>query len=148
MPSIGTLATSSLGTVAVGIAVTDTSLEVTFTGLDRLWALSTGVSIPLDQIVSARTVNRVGAVARLRWRLAGAYWPGLVCAGHFSLHSRAGRALACVYRAPTVLEVTTRLWRPHLVLLQHADAEAVAVRLSAVVAAATVAHGDSTDDVR
>ena len=107
--------------MAVHAEVTEQAFEVRLSGWDMIWSLSRRVSIPFDEITSARVVPRRDAVKRLRWRLGGTAVPGLVTAGHYSIRGEDGRALACIYRDREVLEVATTRWRPRLILLQHPD---------------------------
>jgi hypothetical protein len=112
--------------MAVRAVVTDTSFDVTLTGWDAVWSLRRHASIPLDDVVSAKVIDRKEAVNDLRWRLGGTYWPGAVCCGNYSLRTKDGRGLACFYRDSEVLEVRTALTKPRLVLLQLPDRHDIA----------------------
>lgn len=107
--------------MTVTAVVSDESFDITLSGWHRVVALRHELSIPLDAIRSAAVVSRVDALARLRWRLGGIHVPRVASAGHFTLRDGPGRVFASVYRDPEVLEVTTTLDRPHVVVLQHPD---------------------------
>ncbi len=116
--------------MAVNVAIAGGTFEVTLTGFDAVWALRRHLVVALGDLTGASVVPRAEAIRQLRWRIGGTYWPGSVCAGHYTLRSRQGRAFASVYRDPEVLEVRTRLRRPHVILLQHPDREALASALA------------------
>jgi hypothetical protein len=107
--------------MAVTAVVGDDVFDVTLTGWDKVWSLRGRLTIPIDAITGARVVPRREAIRQLRWRVGGTYWPGGVCAGRYTLRDGPGRAFACLYRDDEVLEVTTRLDSPRLILLQHPD---------------------------
>lgn len=108
------------------VFVYDDSVDVTIAGLDSVLSLSSGVTLSMDDIVSARVISFTEAMAGLGWRVAGTYWPrgfGLgIATGHYSVPGRKGaRQLWCVYTDNEVLEIQTRLERPTRVVLQVPD---------------------------
>jgi hypothetical protein len=110
----------------VHVFVYDDSVDVNIGGLDSLLALSNGVSLSMDDIVSARVIAFDEARAGLGWRLGGTYWPrgfGLgIATGHYAVPGRKGaRQLWCVYTDSELLEIQTRLERPTRVVLQVPD---------------------------
>jgi hypothetical protein len=107
--------------MAVRAVVSDQSFDITLSGFDMVWALRRRLSVPIADIRTARLVPRDAARAQLRWRLGGAFVPGRVYTGRYSLRDGPGRAFASVYRDPEVLEVTTRLDDPRVIVLQHPD---------------------------
>jgi hypothetical protein len=108
--------------MSVDVYVHPDTVDITFGGLDRLWALKDRLILPMDEITSARVVSRQEAQADLGWRVGGTYWPGVVAAGHYTVKGRKGaRQLWCVYRDDEVLSITTTRERPCKVVLQHPD---------------------------
>jgi hypothetical protein len=119
--------------MAVRIEVTYQSLIVSLTGLDVVWALKRRLVINRADIVSVKLMDRKEAVKLLKFRLWGSYFPGLVCAGTFSVSKKAGlprgsRAFMSTYRAKHVLQITTNS-RPALIGLETANPEAVVAAL-------------------
>jgi len=88
--------------LGVRVSVNDGNLLVRIRGLDRVWAFSRGLTIPLDRVEGARCVKKTDApAAPLRW--PGTYVPGLISAG--SYRGRGKRSLWCVHRASRVLVI-------------------------------------------
>ncbi|MFC0504751.1 hypothetical protein [Micromonospora costi] len=89
----------------VQLDVTPERLVVRLTGLDRLWALSAGVTVPTAAVTGVRPVSRAEASARASgWRLPGAYWPGALQVGTYVSRPN-GRSFWCVHRGDPVLLV-------------------------------------------
>jgi hypothetical protein len=108
--------------MAIDVFVGDRVVAIHLTGLDAVWSLRSRLLVPVDEIVSARVVDRDDAMARLCWRLGGSSVPGVVAAGTFSLTTGDGdRAFCCTFRDEEFLEIKTTLPRPRLILLQHPD---------------------------
>ena len=107
--------------------MSDDHVAVHLSGLDTLWAGKSRLILGIEDVVSARVVERNEAVEALGWRLIGANVPRVAKAGTFSIKDRPGeRAFASVYRDERVLVIETRLERPRLVILQHRDAHELA----------------------
>src|SRR3954453_15231836 len=88
--------------VAVDISVSDEQLVVKFTGLDALWAVSGGITVPFTEVVTARVVDATEARARLRWKVVGTGVSGAVKAGRFTVADEPGaQELWSTYRDPT-----------------------------------------------
>jgi hypothetical protein len=108
--------------VAVEISFTDDALAVKFTGLDALWAVSGGITVPFIEVVGAKVVDAADARARLRWKIGGTGLGGVVKAGRFTVADEPGaHELWSTYRDPTFLEITTTRQRPHRIVVQHPD---------------------------
>ena len=118
--------------MAVHAVVREATLDLELTGLDTLWGLKRSLSIPLDQIVSARISPREVATAQLGIRIHGTWFPRVLHAGTFFLRDRKGpfrsRPSAFVFmrRGTEVLEVQTRLDFPAVLLLELADSHDIA----------------------
>lgn len=118
--------------MAVNAVVHETTLDIELTGLDALWGLKRSLSIPLDQIVSARVAQRTEATAQLGIRIHGTWFPRVLHAGTFFLRDRKGpfRTRPCAFvfvrRGTEVLEVQTRLDFPAVLLLELSDSHDLA----------------------
>ncbi|MEP6624269.1 MAG: hypothetical protein ABJC79_07485 [Acidimicrobiia bacterium] len=108
--------------MAVAITLTDDDLVVKFTGLDALWAVSGGITLPLTEVVGAKLVDTAVARARLRWKISGTGLTGVVKAGQFTVADEPGaRELWSTYRDSEYLEIATTRRRPHRIVVQHPD---------------------------
>ena len=109
--------------MAVHVHVHDDAVDIRFTGLDWLMTFNpSGQHLAMADITGARVIPRSEAVARLRWRVGGGYWPGAMATGWYSERDRKGvRELWCVYRDTEVLAIDTTLAKPCRVVLQHPD---------------------------
>ena len=118
--------------MAVNAVVHDTTFDIELTGLDALWGLKKHLSIPLDQVVSARVLPRDEATKQLGIRVHGTWFPGRLHAGTFLLRERKGpfrsrpRAFVFLRRGTAVLEVQTTFDFPAVIVLEHADANDLA----------------------
>jgi len=113
--------------MGVDVHVHDDRVTVDLSGLDQVWALARHYDIPTSHITSARVVSLSEARKGLGWRMGGAFWPGTVAAGHFTVPDRKGaRQFWCVYRDADVLIVDTDLERPCRLVLQHPDRDFLA----------------------
>lgn len=89
--------------MAVEIEVDTQRLRVRMTGWDRLWAVSTGVDVPISTVSGVRPVSREEAFAKgPGLRFPGSYWPGVIKAGTY-LSREHGRSLWCAHRAERLL---------------------------------------------
>jgi hypothetical protein len=115
----------------VDVYVHSDTVDISFTGLDRLLCFTDRVLVPTSAITSAR-VRPVDEVrADLGWRTFGTGWPGVVSAGSFAFRERpesthatgwsGERQLWCVYRDDEVLVIDTTWPRPSRIVLQHPD---------------------------
>ncbi|HUR75365.1 MAG TPA: hypothetical protein VMZ00_13885 [Sporichthya sp.] len=116
--------------MAVTVEVTTDAVAVCFRGVDRFWALSRGLRIPLERIDEAGASPRADAKRRCpKLRLPGSYWPGRLHAGSYGWGER--RQLWCVHRAQQVLAVDLH-GRPYArVVVEVDDPGAVAARIEA-----------------
>jgi len=118
--------------MAVNAVVHDTTFDIDLTGLDALWGLKQHLSIPLNQVVSARVLPRDEATQQLGLRLHGTWFPGRLHAGTFLIRERKGpfrsrpRAFVFMRRGSSVLEVQTTLDVPAVILVECADANDLA----------------------
>lgn len=104
------------------VVVHDDVVDIAITGLDQLLCLSSGLTLPVAEIASAKVVSVAAAKAGLGWRVGGGYFPGWFATGWFTMPEREGaRQLWCVYRAPEVLVIDTTRQRPARLVLQHPD---------------------------
>ena len=117
--------------MAVDVSLTDDALVVKFTGLDALWAVSSGITVPFTEVVGAKVVDADDARKRLRWKVVGTGLPGAVKAGRFTVADEPGaQELWSTYRDPTFLEITTTRRRPHRIVVQHPDCATLAKDIS------------------
>ncbi len=94
----------SVASVAVQIEVSD-RLVVRLTGWDRVWALSSGVDVPLRSVQAVRPMRRREARELASGlRLPGTSLPGVVQAGSYRAMS-GDWSFWMVHRAETVLVV-------------------------------------------
>jgi hypothetical protein len=117
--------------MAVDVTLTDDGLSVSLTGMDAVWAVSGGLSLPLSEVVGARVVGADEAKGRLRWKTAGSGVPGVVKAGRFTVQDEPGvRELWSTYRDTEYLEITTTRDRPRRIVLQHPGRVALAAAIT------------------
>jgi hypothetical protein len=115
--------------VPVQVSVNSEAVDIEITGWwDRAMCLSSGVHLPLADVVEARLVTWDEARAGMGWRTGGAYWPGWIATGWYAVPDRKGaRQLWAVWRdRDELLEIETRLERPTRVVLAHPDRERIA----------------------
>jgi hypothetical protein len=113
--------------MAVKVLVTDEAVDIRICGWDKVWALSGGLTIPLDEITAARVEPILDAKRNLGWRVGGGYFPGLMATGHFTTRGKKGhRQLWCTYRDDEVLTIETKRPRPWKIVLQHPDRDRLA----------------------
>jgi hypothetical protein len=103
--------------------VSDDAVDVTFSGIDRWMSFNpSGQHLAMADITDARVTSRAEAVAELRWRVGGGYWPRRMTTGWYTVKEQKGaRELWCVYRDEEVLAIDTVLAKPCRVVLQHPD---------------------------
>lgn len=122
----GIIATSFAGphVAAVGVSPDD-RLLVRPVGLMRLWALSSGVDVPVTAIVDVGVHPRKGLLRG--WRSPGTHLPGVMTAGTF--RSRGEKDLWMVGRAKEllVIELHSETYRHIVVQVEdpHAAVEAL-----------------------
>ncbi|MCU0267076.1 MAG: hypothetical protein MUF83_00375 [Acidimicrobiales bacterium] len=113
--------------MAVHVNVGDATVEIKIDGWDSLWALSKGLTLGLDEIVSASVQPAEDLRKQLSWRVGGTYFPGRVAAGWYLVPDRPGtRQLLSVYRDPEVLVIETTRDSPCRVVLQLPDRHDIA----------------------
>lgn len=86
--------------MAIRVAVRGDVLDVEIRGLfDSAMCMSGDQHIPLGDILSARVASWDEVRASLGWRVAGAYWPGLMATGWYAVPDRRGaRQFVAVFR--------------------------------------------------
>jgi hypothetical protein len=117
--------------MTVDVYVHPDTVDISFSGLDRLFCLADRVMVPTSAIVSARVRPVTEVRADLGWRTFGTGVPGLVTTGTYAYRDRPGsshatglpgeRQLWCVYRDDEVLVIDTSWPRPSRIVLQHPD---------------------------
>jgi hypothetical protein len=108
--------------MAVHVTVEDDAVEIRLSGLDAVLSLSSGLRLPLQEVVAARVADRKALLAEAGWRVGGGYWPGGFATGWFTWKKRPGlRQLWCTYRDPEVLVIDTTRTRPARIVLQVPD---------------------------
>lgn len=126
----GIIATSVAGPNLAAVGVTpDDRLLVRPVGLVRLWALSTGVDVPLDNVVDVGVSERKGLLRG--FRAPGTYLPGFMTAGTF--RSRGEKDLWMVGRADKVLVIELAGERYRHLVVQVEDPEAAVEALRAAL---------------
>lgn len=115
--------------MAIEVTVRDDAVDIDITGaFDMTMCLSPGLRIPMADITSARLASWDEVRPGLGWRVGGAYWPGLIATGWYTVPGRKGvRQLLAVFRdRAELLVIDTRLDKPCRVVLQHPDRERLA----------------------
>jgi hypothetical protein len=117
--------------MAVDVYVHPDTVDITFSGLDRLVAFTDRLLVPIDVVTSARVRPVAEVRADLGLRTFGTGLPGVVLAGSFAFRDRPGsthdtgfsgeRQLWCVYRDAEALVIDTMWRRPSRIVLQHPD---------------------------
>lgn len=123
----GIIATSLAGPNVAAVGVTpDDRLLVRPVGLVRLWALSTGVDVPLDHVVDVGVSERKGLLRG--FRAPGTHLPGFMTAGTF--RSRGEKDLWMVGRHEKVLviELAGEAYRHVIVQVEDPEAAVEALR--------------------
>lgn len=126
----GICATSLSGPNLAAIGVTpDDRLLVRPVGLVRLWAVSSGIDVPITSVSDVGLSERRGLVRGMRW--PGTYLPGIMTAGTF--RSRGERDLWMVGRADKVVVIELHDQRYRNVIVQVEDPEAAVEALRAAM---------------
>ncbi|MGI8711173.1 MAG: hypothetical protein ACR2LA_09305 [Acidimicrobiales bacterium] len=126
----GIIATALSGPNMAAVGVTpDDRLLVRPVGLLRVWALSTGIDVPVTAIVDVGVSERRGLVKGLR--APGTYLPGVMTAGTF--RSRGEKDLWMVGRADSVLVIELHDERYRHVIVQVEEPEAAVEALRAAM---------------
>lgn len=126
----GILVTALSGPNMAAVGVTpDDRLLVRPVGLLRVWALSTGIDVPVTAIVDVGVSERRGLVKGLR--APGTYLPGVMTAGTF--RSRGEKDLWMVGRADSVLVIELHDERYRHVIVQVEEPEAAVEALRAAM---------------
>jgi hypothetical protein len=116
----------------VDLELTDDHLAVRITGSDRVWALSSGVEVPLREVAGAQVLERAKAPRGVR--APGTHWPGAITAGTFRWGGK--RRLWAVRGAQDVLVIRLRGERLDAVVVEVPDPQAEADRINRAVGAA------------
>jgi hypothetical protein len=101
--------------VAVQLVPRDDTLDLEITGwADQLWCLSKGVQLAWSDVNGAQVQTWDEVRAGLGWRVGGAYWPGRIATGWYTIPGmKRDRQLLGVFRHRSQLVVVeTRLRRP------------------------------------
>ena len=126
----GICATSFAGPNLAAIGVTpDDRLLVRPVGLVRLWALSTGIDVPITSVVDVGVHERRGLLRG--WRLPGTHLPGVMTAGTFRAHGE--KDLWMVGRTDKVLVIELHDHPYRHVIVQVEDPEAATEALRAAM---------------
>lgn len=126
----GICATSFAGPNLAAIGVTpDDRLLVRPVGLVRVWALSTGIDVPITAVVDVGVHPRKGLLRG--WRAPGTYLPGVMTAGTF--RSRGEKDLWMAGRAANVLVIELHDQTYRHVIVQVEDPEAATEALRAAM---------------
>ena len=106
--------------MAIELVVQDDAIDLTLSGWDRLWTLSRGIHLPIEQITDARVADVSPLKKDLGLRTGGGYWPGKMATGRFTWRHRKGvRQLWAVYGDKEVLVIDTTLAKPARIVIQH-----------------------------
>lgn len=126
----GIVVTATAGPNMAAVGVTpDDRLLIRPVGLMRLWALSSGINVPVTAIVDVGVSERKGLVKG--FRAPGTYVPGVMTAGTF--RSRGERDLWMAGRAEKVLVIELHDQRFRHVVVQVEDPEAATEALRAAM---------------
>lgn len=102
-------------------------------GIDRVWALSAGITLPPEEITSAFVAPRRELLEELGWRMAGTYFPGVMALGHYAWRGRRGvRQLWFAYADDELLAIDTTRDKPARVVVQHPDRTLLADAINAL----------------
>ena len=111
----------------VDVIVDGTTIHVRPRGLDVLWCLSSGVSVPVGDVLSARAVSR-STLPRRGLKLPGSNIPGIITAGSYGTGDT--RTFWDVRRADTVVAITCAEGSPYRqIVIEVDDPQATADRL-------------------
>jgi hypothetical protein len=126
----GICATSFAGPNLAAIGVTpDDRLLVRPVGLVRVWALSTGIDVPITAVVDVGVHERKGLLRG--WRAPGTHLPGVMTAGTF--RSRGEKDLWMAGRAARLLVIELHGETYRHVIVQVEDPEAATEALRAAM---------------
>jgi hypothetical protein len=126
----GICATSFAGPNLAAIGVTpDDRLLVRPVGLVRVWALSTGINVPITAVVDVGVHPRKGLLRG--WRAPGTHLPGVMTAGTF--RSRGEKDLWMAGRAEQVLVIELHGETYRHVIVQVEDPAAATEALRAAM---------------
>jgi hypothetical protein len=107
--------------MGVSIEIDDLALSVRFTGLDRMWALSRGITVSLAAVSAARVTSRLEALEQKpKLRTPGTYFPGAIVAGTYRQPGRRPQ-LWCVRDGHDVLVIDLIAQRYERVVVEVPD---------------------------
>ncbi|MCP3911585.1 MAG: hypothetical protein GY713_11580 [Actinomycetia bacterium] len=111
------------------IGIEGDEVVIEFTQWDKIWAFSSGLRIPLNQVRSVYTTPRSNKDGTKR--LPGTYWPNKLMAGTFLLVE--GKELRNFRKAPVLvkLELTDHKFRSVVVEVGHPEATAEKLDIAA-----------------
>lgn len=125
--------------MAIKLTVGDDAIDLVITGwYDRVMCVSSGAHIPLADVVGARLVTWDEARADMGWRVGGAYWPGSIATGWYTMPGQKGlRQLWAVFKdRAELLMIDTRLDKPCRLVLADPDRARLAAAINERVPAA------------
>ena len=122
----GGLILTARGADQARVLIDGNGLSVEPVGWMRMWALSTGVHVPLANVVSVAAVDR--STLPLGIRAPGAYLPGVICAGTY--RRKGSKGLWLVGRATQVLDIELTGKGYTRVVAQVADPAATAATVN------------------
>ena len=106
------------------VELPDRAVAVRFTGVDRWWALSSGIVLPTWRVLGARVLSRSAAIAACPARdLPGLGWPGVLRAGCYGIGQ--ARQLWLVHRTGSVLAIYLRGEPYHRVVIEVSNPESL-----------------------
>ena len=108
--------------MGLAIDVTETGVDLTFSGLDAVLCLQRHLHVHLADVERARVATWDEVRPDLGWRVGGGYWPGWFATGHYTFKGRPGaRQLWDVYKDREVLVIDTSIEHPARIVVQHPD---------------------------
>ena len=115
------------GRVNVSVTIDADGVHVRPHGLDVLWCLSSGVTVPIEAVEGTQAVP-TSALPPRGFRLPGSYIPGVITAGSYGTGDN--RTFWDVRRGDPVLVITCTEGSPYRqIVLEVDDARATAARL-------------------
>jgi hypothetical protein len=122
----GIVATAYAGPNLAAVGVTpDDRLLVRPVGLVRLWALHSGINVPVTSIADVGVSNRKDLVKK--WRSPGTHLPGVMTAGTFRSHGTKDLWMVGPAKEVLVIELHDEAFRHVIVQVEdpHAAVEAL-----------------------
>ncbi len=119
--------------MSITVETSSRSVLIHADGIDRVWALSGGVTLRPDEVTSAFVASRRELLEELGWRMAGTYFPGLMALGHYAWRGRRGvRQLWFAYADDELLAIDTTRDKPARIVVQHPDRTRLAAEINSL----------------